>query len=234
MSERPRYAVYFAPAAGSLLAEFGAAVLGYDARRGVDVAVAPGLAQLFPLWRSHVAEPARYGFHATLKAPFSLAASCEEADLIDAAAAIARRLTPQPLGTLEVAAMHRFVALLPRDRKSGAALAAEVVSAFDRLRAPLSDADRTRRLKSLLTPRQIALLDRWGYPYVMDEYRFHMTLAGPLEREELARARDALERLYAPANAPVVLDAISIFKQASRAQPFVAIERLRLSDAATA
>jgi hypothetical protein len=29
--------------------------------------------------------------------------------------------------------------------------------------------------------RQRNYLDRWGYPYVMEEFRFHMTLTGRLD-----------------------------------------------------
>jgi hypothetical protein len=225
----PRYAIYFSPVDGSPLAGLGAATLGYDASRGADAALAPGLEQQFPQWRRHVAEPARYGFHATLKAPFSLAQGFAEPDLVSAAAAVAGRLPPTPIGALEVAAMNRFVVLLPHDRQAGAALAAEIVSAFEPLRAPLSEAERARRLGSPLSARQIALLDRWGYPYVMDEFRFHMTLAGPLERELLAPACDALRRLYADVLDSLVIDAISIFKQESRSRSFVQLVRLRLS-----
>lgn len=233
MNDTPRYAIYFAPSAGSALADFGAATLGYDASRGADVPFAALLEQAFPQWRRNVAEPARYGFHATLKAPFTLAPGFEEADLVDAAAAVAGRLMPAVLGPLEVASMHRYVALLPRDRHAGGALAAGIVSAFEHLRAPLSEADRSRRLETRLSPRQVALLDRWGYPYVMDEFRFHMTLAGPLEPKLLASACEALRRLFSRDLDPVVIDAISIFKQMSRSQRFVEIGRFPLLGRAT-
>lgn len=234
MNEQPRYAVYFAPAPGSALAAFGSTVLGYDPHSGAKAPIAAGLAQSFPMWRSHVAEPSRYGFHATLKAPFSLAAGFREFDLLDAAAALAGRLEPEALGVLDVAAMHRFVALLPRDPQAGTRSARVIVGDLDHLRAPLSDADRVRRLQAPLTPRQIAHLDRWGYPYVMDEYRFHMTLAGPLEVEAITRVSDALARHYAAACTPTTIDAITIFKQETRAQRFVAIERFQLLGAAAA
>lgn len=228
MNDTPRYAIYFAPATGSALADFGAATLGLDATNGADVSFAAQLEPQFPQWHRYVAEPARYGFHATLKAPFTLAPGFEEADLIEAAAAVAGRLMPAVLGPLEVASMHRYVALLPRDRQAGSALAAEIVRVFEHLRAPLSLADRSRRLETQLSPRQVALLDRWGYPYVMDEFRFHMTLAGPLEPKLLASVSEALQRIFLRDVEPVVIDAISIFKQMNRAQRFVAIGRFPL------
>ena len=71
MGDWRRHAIYFAPPAGSPLAEFGADWLGWDPAtgRGRDGFDLPGL----PRRRAElVATPARYGFHATLKAPFRL------------------------------------------------------------------------------------------------------------------------------------------------------------------
>lgn len=69
----PRYALYYTPAADSALWRFGSATLGYDAITGRDIAFAvpPGCEALD--WQELIAEPRRYGFHATLKAPFELA-----------------------------------------------------------------------------------------------------------------------------------------------------------------
>lgn len=233
MQDPPRYAIYYTPPTGSALSNFGAGVLGYDASNGSDVPFTAQLEQAFPQWRRYVAEPARYGFHATLKAPFTLAPGFEEADLVDAAAAVAGRLLPAVLGPLAVASMHRFVALLPRDRQAGSMLAAEIVRVFEYLRAPLSEVDRSRRLETQLSPRQVDLLDCWGYPYVMDEFRFHMTLAGPLEPKLLASACEALRRHFSCELDSVVIDAISIFKQISRSERFFAIGRFPLQGSAT-
>ena len=65
------------------------------------------------------------------------------------------------------------------------------MKAFNAYRAPLSAADRERRIKAKLSPRQIELMDQWGYPYVLDEYRFHMTLTGALLDNMRDRFRNA-------------------------------------------
>ena len=68
-----RYALYYAPPPGTALAAFGARWLGRDPD-GAEAPASPELARVTPgEWRRAVALPRRYGFHATLKAPFSLA-----------------------------------------------------------------------------------------------------------------------------------------------------------------
>src|ERR1700731_2344517 len=76
-----RYAIYFVPAARSPLYRFGSAILGYDCYTGSDVPRPPELGPEAALWRGLTQEPRRYGFHATLKAPFHLSPSCTETQL---------------------------------------------------------------------------------------------------------------------------------------------------------
>jgi putative phosphonate metabolism protein len=226
-----RFALYFTPAPESLLARFGAEVLGYDcdagapvARRtldGIDAAEAAAA----------TAEPARYGFHGTLMAPFELAPGRSEPELGEALAAFARTRAPVPLGRLKVAGIGAFTALVsagPQD--AVAALAGDCVTAFDRFRAPLTAHDRERRLASRLSPRQVELFERWGYPYVFSEFRFHMTLTGRLPAHEQARWQEALAAAFAPlAQAPVTIDAVSLVRQDDRAAPFRVIARRPLA-----
>ena len=73
-------------------------------------------------------------------------------------------------------------------------LAADLVRATNPFRAALSQADLDRRRAAGLTPHQDALLTEWGYPFVMDEFRFHITLSGKLDdatMRDLFRAADA-------------------------------------------
>src|SRR5262249_29039213 len=62
-------------------------------------------------------------------------------------------------------------------------LAADGVMAFDRFRRPLTSHEREQRLGAGLSERQIENLDRWGYPYVFEDFRFHLTLTGPIDAE---------------------------------------------------
>jgi putative phosphonate metabolism protein len=217
-----RFAIYFAPAADSPLGRFGAAALGYDCHgaRPVERLPLPGLS---PDEIARItAEPARYGFHATLKAPFSIDVSRTVAELRDAVDAFAARRHALEIGRLRVESLGSFLALRPngRDRELGE-LAADCLRSFDSFRAPMSRQERERRLESGLTKRQIQLLDGWGYPYVLEEFRFHMTLTGPLPEDRHAAWLEALSTAFRPlAGEKIMIDSIALMIQEGRENPF--------------
>lgn len=220
-----RFAIYFTPPPGSALARLGAAVLGYDCDTGDEVAqpVLPGI----PAGElaSATGEPRRYGFHATLAAPFHLAGTGTEAGPLAALETFARAHPPVALGRLSIGLIGGFIVLMP-STSDAVALAADCVRAFDRFRAPLAAADRARRVAAGLTARQLAHLDRWGYPYVLDEFRFHMTLAGPLPAARLDQWRAALAALFAAqADRPLLIDAVSLMRQDDGAARFRVVRR---------
>lgn len=222
-----RFAIYFTAPPASALARFGAGVLGYDCDRGEGVELL-GLSGIPSEEHAAAAiEPQRYGFHATLKAPFSLRTGTSPERFDRAIQEFAARTPAVALGRLRLARIGAFLTLRTADEPAALkAFAAECVTAFDDFRAPLSAADRERRLKSPLTPHQIELLDRWGYPYVLDQFRFHMTLAGPLPPDRIAVWTDALGAAFAPLAAQAVtLDAVSLVRQDNRAGAFRVISR---------
>jgi len=225
-----RYAIYFTPPVGGALARFGAGVLGYECATGADVThlSIPGIAP--DALAALTAEPRRYGFHATLAAPFRLGQG-DEAALRDAAAAFAKTQSPVPLGLVQVTRIGSFIALCPAAKQPGiAALEAACVHAFHRFRAPLSASERERRLRARLTPHQIALMDQWGYPYVLDQYRLHMTLTGPVAAEQSEAVLQSLKQVYAPlGRGPVTIDAISLVRQDDANSRFRVVERFALS-----
>ena len=221
-----RYAIYFMPPPGDPLWAFGSSVLGYDAATGKDVAFPGGddFAEL-PLadWTS---EPRRYGFHATLKAPFELAADYCEADLLAHARHFSKRaaFTLPPLALVK---MGRFVALIsPQPSPALQALAADCVRDFDAFRAPLSAADRARRLAHPLPERQVQNLERWGYPYVMQDFTFHMTLSGSLGEPDRSILHALLLHAYAPLARPLTINAIAVCVQPERNARFRLLERV--------
>jgi putative phosphonate metabolism protein len=227
MTSQPRFALYFTPPPGSALARFGAGMLGYDCDAGAPVARRKLDGINAAAAAAATAEPARYGFHGTLMAPFALAAGRSTDELGDALAAFARGRASVPLGRLKVAGIGAFTALVPAGPEDAVrALAGDCVTAFNSFRAPLTAHDRERRVAARLSPRQIELLDRWGYPYVFSEFRFHMTLTGRLPADERARWQRALAAAFAPlAPTPVEIDAISLVRQEDRAVPFRVIAR---------
>jgi 2'-5' RNA ligase len=211
----PRFAIYFTPAPGSRLARFGSAAVGYDCDQAKDVAhlALPGID---PLALALAAvEPARYGFHATLMAPFYLDAKTPEDALVEHVTRFAAGRASVVLGRLSAGLIGGFVVLVRAGSQDDLiALAADCVTAFNDHRAPLSAHDRDRRLAAGLSPKQIELLDRFGYPYVLDEFRFHMTLAGPLPTSLRQPWCAALgEAFAAQADEEVTIDAVSLVRQ---------------------
>lgn len=189
-----RYAVYYAPPPGAF-ADLAAAWLGWDPEAGQPVSQ-PDLG----LPASAITDdPRRYGFHGTLKPPFRLADGVDLADLQSALHRLAEGLAPVTMPGLRLASLDGFLALIPEgDANPLKALAAEVVSRLDPLRAPLTEPEIARRKPERLTPHQRALLDQWGYPYVMDEFRFHLTLTNRLDPQMADQAIPVLSDHFAP------------------------------------
>ena len=234
MSMEPRYAIYFIPGVDTPLYRFGAAVLGYDCYTGRDIAASAGVDA--PTWAAIVREPRAYGFHATLKPPFRMAEGLHESDLMEAASGFAESQSAVLGGDLTVRALGNFIALVPIsacpdiDR-----LGRACVRAFDRFRAPMTAEDRARRLATGLTLRQVEHLDRWGYPYVFDDFRFHMTLTGPLARPERERTLALLCEKFEQARGARALhiDRVVIARQDDKSAPFRVIAAAALGHSAT-
>lgn len=231
MRSADRYAVYYAPPPASPLAQFADAWLGWDPGAGRTLAhpAAP------PLTDTDVARvtetPRRYGFHGTLKAPFRLAEGGTYDDLVSAVAALAAALRPVSLPGLALSRLGPFIALMPSgDQAALAQLAERVVVELDPLRAPLSEAELARRRRSALTERQDALLRHWGYPYALEEFRFHLTLTGALAPEDGERAMAALRPLVARFEAgPFTVAELCIFADPGGGENFRLVDRLPLT-----
>lgn len=200
-----RYAIYFAPARDSALL-----------RRAEDWLAQPDLAPLTVSAR-------RYGFHATIKAPMTL--TLDYAELDAALAAFADEHNAVTLSGLAPRLIDGFLALTAVPQPTPLTdFAAQTVEAFEPFREPLSEGERARRLKAPLTPRQIELVDQYGYPYVLEEFLFHMTLTDRMP----ANLRDAMveraEHWFADVLAkPVPLDRLVVFAEP---EPGAAFERL--------
>lgn len=192
-----RYAIYYAPEPGPLAA-FGAAWLGWDPAKGAEVAH-PAVAAL-PHPAAELTEtPRKYGFHGTIKPPFRLAEGKSVAALHEAALELATRLAPVTLDGLELSRLGAFLALTPKGNTGAlAALAAKVVEELDPFRAPLSEAELAKRSPTKLSEVQRALLEKWGYPYVLEEFRFHLTLTGKVDVEQAEAVEAALAPLVPP------------------------------------
>ncbi|WP_054007340.1 DUF1045 domain-containing protein [Cypionkella psychrotolerans] len=184
MDQMKRFAIYYAPEPGAF-ADAAAAWLGWDLALGAPV---PQSAPDLPRPLAEVtAEPRKYGFHGTLKPPFRLAEGTSAEDLAQATARLAASLAPLKMPGLQMANLEGFLALTPLgDTSALQSLAAEVVRSLDPYRAALTPAEIARRRPERLTPRQRDLLATYGYPYVMEQFQFHLTLSGPLDEDETA------------------------------------------------
>jgi len=191
-----RYALYVIPEDGTALAR-----LGED--------------WLSALPADLTAEARVYGFHATLKAPFRLAPGQTEDQLRAACATLASQSAVIDEAPPVLARLHGFYALRPgQDSAAIQALAAEAVRRLDSFRAPLNAGELAKRLAAPLSPRQRDLLEHWGYPYVFDEYRFHMTLTRRLDEAEAPMAEALLRPLVAEAEAePLRIASICLMRQ---------------------
>ena len=232
-----RYAIYWAPEAGSPLWRFGSAWLGWDAEAGAPVPhpdLTPEQAAALPAPPSEItATPRRYGFHATLKPPFALAEGRDAAGLLASAKAIAAGLAPFEAPPLRLVAGRRFASLrLSAPCAEMTALAAAAVAGLDAFRAPPSATDLARRRAGGLSTEEEDNLARWGYPWLMDLFDFHLTLSGPLAPEALRRSAVVLDPLTEPLRRePLAVREIALYGDPGEGRPFRLLRRVPLGAA---
>lgn len=192
-----RFAIYYAPPAKAGWTRFATAWLGWDMEAGRTVAH-PEIGGLPVAEISQT--PRKYGLHGTIKPPFRLADGMTLDGLQQAVAALGADLAPVSTERLHLARLGRFLALRPSGETPALnALAARCVRELDAFRAPAGPEELARRRAGGLTDRQEANLVQWGYPYVMEDFRFHITLTGRLPKHDLAPVERALEQALSPA-----------------------------------
>jgi ribose 1,5-bisphosphokinase len=168
-----RFALYFAPLPGAW-ARFGISALRGDARR--------------------------YGFHATLKPPFRLAAGTTPAELVSAVDAWCAPQRAFLMPPLAVQRLGDFIALVPAQVEPRLdALREEVTHRFERYAALPDDEEIERRRLRGLTPR------------------FHLSLTGPLGNEAPPG--------FSPPSEPLVFDGVCVFEEPERGAQFVPMHR---------
>jgi hypothetical protein len=110
------------------------------------------------------------------------------------------------------------------------ALCDDLVHAVHPLREPPSADELARRRASGLTRRQEELLARWGYALLLDEFRFHLTLAGPVPEAAERGAVEALAMAWFEelATGELRVDDVAIVCQPAPDRPFAVVERIPL------
>jgi hypothetical protein len=216
-----RYAIYAATTPGDTLHERAARWLGRDAAGTAvyDTSPIDGLDD--ECWRRLTADARFYGFHATLKPPFRCRDSATEKALDRALAEFARQSEAIPV-PLAVDQLSGFLALRPQaDGGPVAALAADAVRHFDGFRAPPDASEIARRRAAGLTLAQEENLLRWGYPYVMDDFRLHFTLTARIMEPERDWVSRGLRTWFTDVLVePFALDTVWLFAQPTPNAPF--------------
>lgn len=231
LSSVHRVAIYAAPAPYTDAWERGSQWLGRCAMRRSALPM-PTIPGVDPALQSAItADPRRYGWHATLKAPMRLASPSAKQALRGGLAAIGQRHRPIELPRLEVIRLGSFLALCPvSPPKALNALANDCVQCLQPWAAPLNEAELARRRRATLTPEEDALLLAWGYPWVLDRFRFHFSLTGSLK----GVPDDTVKRLQAAASAHFQglsswrLTHLSIFVEPTPGADFELLEQVEL------
>lgn len=224
---KARYAIYYIPEPESKLWRCASKLLGRDSFTGENVKPAK-LDGIEPKRLQEItASPRHYGFHATLKPPFYLAKNADRGMLDEALEAFVAGQKPFKVPALELAELDGFIALRPK--KNCADLhdfAKSCVKSFDSFRAPPSKEETEKRLKADLNKSQKKMLEKWGYPYVMDEFRFHMTLTERLKDKERKSVLGAIapEISKVLTDKPWTFNLIALVRQKSNDQPFEVVK----------
>jgi hypothetical protein len=221
-----RYAIYFCPAPASALASLG--------RDWLSPGMTPNGIPGIPLsrWNALLSDVRRYGWHATLRSPFTLSPDVDLNDLRRVMRDIARAHAPINL-TMRCTRLAGFLALRPvGDCKAVNALANACVEAVEPLRLPLAEHDFQRRA-SELDAIETHYLGRYGYPYVFERYRFHMTLSSPASVDE-ERALQRWLSIRAAMLPAARIDALTLCVETSPGAAFEPLERVTLNKASAA
>lgn len=210
-----RYAIYFTPSASHPLTQAAAHWLGRNPHDGAVMPIAHKFADL-------VSTPQRYGFHGTLKAPFRLAENVTEQDLVERFDMFLEEFEPFNIPQIKLDRLGAFFALVPSQGCEPLdALAAHAVETFEPFRAPLTAAELAKRKPEQLLEAERAYLQQWGYPYVFDAFRFHMTLTGPVPHTESDDVQMALEQHFASfIEQSLHVDSCALFVQPDPDAPF--------------
>lgn len=216
-----RYAVYYTPEPSSPLHKLGSSWLGRDAYTNSE------LKHPDERLAGYTMDACRYGFHGTLKPPFRMKDSVSFATFEAALGKLANQHESFLLGPLELRMMDGYLALVPAGESVALShLAMDCVQQLDDFRSPAGEAELRKRRAVGLTDMQDALLQRWGYPYVMEEFRFHMTLTSRLTDEDAEWLLPLAQTHFAAVlSRPLSIDAITLLVEPDDGADFIVRDR---------
>jgi len=231
-----RYAIYFTLDATDPLYQLASIWLGYDTWSGkvIDQMTRSLVNEKLGKYEAYTTSPNRYGFHATLKAPFRLKQGKTIDELDEALKNFSQQIPAFNCEPLTIQSLDQFLALRPEKQCDNLNVFAEqCVKNFDEFRAPLNKAEIEKRNPQQLTHRQREYLEQWGYPFVRDEFQFHLTLSNKLDAVKLQQLSTFLGELFSLALAnPLVVKQIALSYQADTDKRFKIIKNYSLKGAA--
>ncbi|MFZ5780601.1 MAG: DUF1045 domain-containing protein [Pseudomonadota bacterium] len=227
----PRYALYYAPRPEEPLAEAATRWLGRNPETGAARPLKPTALFRVDRLAEITADPRLYGFHGTLKAPIALCEGATERDLLAAVGTFVARRRAVTVPAMKLEPLSDFLALVPGGPCTELQdLADGCVIEFDEFRRPPDESELARRRSGGLSPRQDELLLRWGYPYVLEQWRFHLTLTGRIvDKSERAAVGELLRRQFAGfIDRPLAVRDLCVFRQPAAGRPFNLLARFTL------
>ncbi len=189
-----RYAVFYLPPSDSPLADFGAQWFGYDIRTGkFREPIQTTTFDLKELTKiSH-----RYGLHATLKAPFRLKKKYDLSNLFKRVEKQASKSEPFTYPSMKITQLAGFPALMPKhNRAKMVHLEERLVHKLNKFGKKPDQSTSDRRRKVKLNALEQEYFRLYGYPYVLDHFRFHLTLCDKAERSTRSVISSFLEENY--------------------------------------
>jgi hypothetical protein len=225
-----RYAIYYTPQPGTALAAFGRSWFG-RANDGVTLQAFSDAGLSSTSFAKLAVAPGRYtGLHALFRSPFApregIGLDAIKTRLIN----FADRRKALETGPLTLSRSGRSLVLRPVEPTPALDwLATQCVATFEDFAVPPGDAEREEYASPNLSDYQRLLLESFGDPYVLSEYRFSITLTGPLDAAHLERVAQALwpvlEEICASG---VTVDGLSLFGEGGDRSPMRLIGRYRL------
>ncbi len=226
-----RYAILFTPRPGTALAAFGRSWFGRSGGASTLHAFS-GLGVSGLGATKLAASRGRYnGLHVTFKAPFALRHGMGPEALQTRLQSFANSRKPVSTGPLTLARDGRFLVLRPAAPNQNLDwLAVQCVNAFDGFAAQLSPDERNERLAPHLSLYQRVLLESFGDPHVLSEFRFSVNLTGPLEPAQIERVAEALWPVLETICAEgITVDALSLLGDPGGRAPLRPISRHALA-----
>lgn len=223
MSER--YAIYYTLPKENELYQKVSSWLGHDVYGTKEKQNSFEFPEALVPFRQYNNKASVYGFHATLKAPFRLAEGLSRHQLEYSLEKFCTLRKPFECGKMSIVEIGNFLAFSHQSYcQKMELLAQDCVKTFEDFRAPLNNAEIARRKPESLTKKQKQLLNLWGYPYVMEEFKFHMTLTNKIYDGNLQACHAALNDYFSPyLSQSFVVDRVYLYHQPSPTEKFYII-----------